>query len=149
MTFDETLAQYDSVFIDTAPIIYYIEAHPQFGSLARRLVETFQAEKLQAYSSVITLVEVLPKPVELGNRDLAAQFTTFLRNGINLTLLDVTADIAESAGELRGQYPALRGMDAMQIAVALAAKAEAFVTNDVRLKQVKAIEVIVLKDYLP
>ena len=65
MTFDETLAKYHSIFIDTAPIIYYIEAHPQFGHLAKCLVETFQAGTLRAYSSVVTLVEVLPKPVKI------------------------------------------------------------------------------------
>jgi predicted nucleic acid-binding protein len=149
MTFDETLAQYHSVFIDTAPIIYYIEAHPQFGPLAKRLIETFQSGTLQAYSSAITLVEVLPKPVEIGNTALADQFTTFLRNGRNLRLVDVTVDIAEAAGKLRGQYPALRAMDAIQLAVALEVRAEAFVTNDLRLAQVKAIDVLVLKEYLP
>lgn len=42
MNFAATVAQYQAVFLDTAPIIYYIEAHPQFGPLAKRLVETFQ-----------------------------------------------------------------------------------------------------------
>jgi hypothetical protein len=31
----EDLAQFQSLFIDTAVVIYHIEAHPTFGPLAR------------------------------------------------------------------------------------------------------------------
>ena len=65
MTLPEKLAQHTTIFIDTAPIIYYIEAHPQFGALAKDVVDAFQSGTLRAFSSVITLAEVLPKPVEL------------------------------------------------------------------------------------
>lgn len=34
MTFSEEIARFNAIFIDTAPIIYYIEAHPQFGPCA-------------------------------------------------------------------------------------------------------------------
>ncbi len=39
---DELSHQIDTVFIDTAPIIYYIEAHPEFGPLAKTIVNAFQ-----------------------------------------------------------------------------------------------------------
>jgi hypothetical protein len=35
VTLSEELIRIKSIFIDTAPIIYYMEAHPQFGPLAR------------------------------------------------------------------------------------------------------------------
>jgi hypothetical protein len=50
MTLPEELAQISSIFIDTAPIIYYIEAHPDFGPVAKEIVAAFQSEKLTAYS---------------------------------------------------------------------------------------------------
>jgi len=61
MTLSEELTRINSIFIDTAPIIYYIEAHPEFGPLAKEVVSAFQSENLSAYSSVITLAEVLPQ----------------------------------------------------------------------------------------
>jgi predicted nucleic acid-binding protein len=149
MTLSEKLASIQTLFLDTAPIIYYIEAHPQFGPLARQAVNAFQSGGLQAYSSTITLVEVLPKPIEIGDMALANQFIAFLRHGKNISLLEISADIGEVAGKLRGKYPALRTMDAIQIAVAIDISADAFLTNDRRLKSVKEIDVIVLKDYLP
>ena len=69
------------IFIDTAPIIYFIEAHPEFGPLAKEIVESFQAGEFTASSSVITLAEVLAKPVETGNEILTRKFADFLKHG--------------------------------------------------------------------
>jgi hypothetical protein len=49
VTLSEELAAINSVFIDTAPIIYYIQAHPEFGPLAREVVMAFQSGDLIAY----------------------------------------------------------------------------------------------------
>ena len=148
MTLSDELDQIHTVFIDTAPIIYYIEAHPQFGPLAKEIVSSFQSGKLIAFSSVITLVEVLPKPVEASNEKLVKKFSDFLKSGRNISLLDISSDIAELAGKLRGRYTSLRALDAIQIAVSINVKADAFITNDVKLKQIEESKVIVLKDYL-
>jgi len=56
--------------------------------------------------------------------------------------------MAELAGKLRGRYTSLRALDAIQIAVSINIKADAFITNDVKLKQIEESKVIVLKDYL-
>lgn len=63
-------------------------------------------------------------------------------------MLDISSDIAELAGKLRGRYTSLRALDAIQIAVSINVKADAFITNDVKLKQIEESKVIVLKDYL-
>ena len=148
MNLSDELDRFQTIFIDTAPIIYYIEAHPQFGPLAKKVVDSFRSGRLIALSSVITLVEVLPKPVESGNDELAKKFSNFLKTGKNIKLLEISANIAELAGNLRGRYPSLKAMDAIQIAVSIDAGADAFLTNDVKLKQIKALKVIVLKEYL-
>lgn len=148
MTLSEELSQIDTIFIDTAPIIYYIEANPEFGPLTKEVVVAFQSGTLTAFASVLTLVEVLPKPIEAGQEDLARRFSNFLRHGKNLSLIGISEGTAEKAGRLRGRYPSLRALDAIQIATALEVKANAFLTNDKRLKQITDIKIIVLKDYL-
>ncbi len=148
MTLALDLARLQSLFFDTAPVIYYIEAHPQFGPLSKEAVQAFQSGNLTGYSSVITLSEVLAKPIQAGEGALARRFAAFLRAGRNFHLIDVSADIAQRAGELRGKYPALRTVDSIQIASALSIGAEGFLTNDGKLKQVTEIQVLVLKDYL-
>ncbi len=148
MTLSEELNRIDSIFIDTAPIIYYIEAHPQFGPLAKEVVSAFQLGNLNAYASVVTLVEVLPKPIERGDEKLARKFAEFLKHGRNLTMIEILEGTAEAAGRLRGRYPFLKTVDAIQLAAALDVGAEAFITNDVRLQQFNEVKVLVLKDYL-
>lgn len=148
MTLSDELDQINTIFIDTAPIIYYIEAHSQFGPLAKEVVNSFQLGKLSAFSSVITLTEVLSKPIEAGDEKLARKFAEFLKHGKNLSLIEISANIAERGGRLRGQYSNLRTIDAIQISAAIDVGVDAFFTNDKRLKQIKEIKVLVLEDYL-
>lgn len=148
MTLSEELARINSIFVDTAPIIYYIEAHQEYGPLAKEVITAFQEGNLTAHSSVITLTEVLPKPIERGDEKLARKFADFLKHGKHLTMIEISEGIAESAGKLRGRYPVLKTVDALQIAVALEVGSEAFLTNDIKLKQISDIKVLVLKDYL-
>ena len=63
-------------------------------------------------------------------------------------MLEISSDMAELAGKLRGRYTSLRTLDAIQIAASINIKADAFITNDVKLKQIEESKVIVLKDYL-
>ncbi|MGA1844916.1 MAG: type II toxin-antitoxin system VapC family toxin [bacterium] len=148
MTLADELSQVTTIFIDTAPIIYYIEAHPLYGPLAKEVVNAFQSGKLSAFSSVITLTEVLPKPIEVGDEKLAKKFADFLKYGKKFSLIEISMSIAEKAGKLRGQYSYLRAIDAIQISVAIDVGVDAFLTNDIKLKQIKEINVLVLKDYL-
>ena len=92
MTLSEELTRINSIFIDTAPIIYYIEAHPEFGPLAKEVVSAFQSENLSAYSSLITLAEVLPQPIERGDEKLAKKFAEFLKHGRNLTMMEISEE---------------------------------------------------------
>jgi len=148
MILSDELDKVNTIFIDTAPVIYFIEAHPQFGPLAKEVVMAFQSGSLNAYSSVITLTEVLPKPIEEGNERLAKKFADFLKHGKNLTMIEISERIAEAAGRLRGRYPFLRALDAIKISGCIDVGADVFLTNDDKLKQVKEIKVLVLKDYL-
>ena len=147
MSFIELLENAGSVFIDTAPIIYFIEAHPVYGSLVKQLVDAFSEGRITASSSVITLVELLPAPIRARNEKLARIFADFLKHGENFNLVTISAEIAEKAGKLRAKYLALKAFDAIQIATALNVKARLFITNDKKLRNVKEIHVLVLEDY--
>lgn len=76
------------------------------------------------------------------------EFLGFLLHSGNLNLIEITAPIAENAGRLRGGYPFLKSLDALQISAAQAAGVDAFITNDKHLKKIREIKVLVLSDYL-
>ncbi len=82
---------------------------------------------------MITITEVLPKPISLDKNKLADEFLNFLRNGRNIHIIEISDTIAELAVKLRGKYKSLKALDAIQLATALNLKADAFLTNDIRL----------------
>ena len=99
MNIASAIEEFETIFIDTAPVIYYIEAHPQYGRLAKIIVESLQHNTITAFTSVLTLTEVMSKPIEKGNEKLARKFADFLQYGKNLTLLEITSGIAERAAK--------------------------------------------------
>ncbi len=139
------------VGLDTSPIIYYLEAYPDWGPLVRPLFETrIEPGDNLAVTSTISLAEVLVKPLQTGRHDLAATYKAFVKASAHLGLEGITPEIAERAADLRARYhPSLRLPDACQVAAALEAKATLFVTNDARLRRVTELRVLVLSDYLP
>ncbi|MDI6779505.1 MAG: PIN domain-containing protein [Bacteroidota bacterium] len=130
MTIAGELEKIETVFIDTAPIIYYIEAHPEYGQISQEIVNYFLSGKLTALSSIITLIEVLSKPMEMKNAKLASKFADFLKHGKNINLIDIDTNIAESASRLKWKYAKLRTLDAIQISSSIEVGAELFITND-------------------
>jgi predicted nucleic acid-binding protein len=116
--------------------------------LTKEIVDAFQSGMFNAFSSVITLTEVLPKPIENRDERLAKKFVEFLRRGKNFTLIEISEAIGESAGKLRGRYPFLRTIDALQVAAAINVGVDVFLTNDLKLKQLEEVKILALKDYL-
>jgi predicted nucleic acid-binding protein len=64
-----------------------------------------------------------------------------------LTTYPVDIPIARKAAELRAKEN-LRTPDVIQIATAIVAGAQAFVTNDARLKNVQDIPILIVSDFL-
>jgi len=148
LTVSETLQGVESLFIDTAPLIYYLEAHRKFGPLIKEIIDQTHTQNITIYSSVITITEVLPKPIQTGNQKLLKKFLDFIVHGTEVILITISADIAQTAGELRGKHGFLRTMDALQISAASVYETDIFLTNDLQLKRVPEVEVVVLKDLL-
>jgi predicted nucleic acid-binding protein len=136
------------VAFDSAPLIYYIEAHPVYLTLADELFDSIDQGQTRGLTSVLTLLEVLVKPMRDGRIDLADAYRRLLTNSTNLQLHALDTGISERAARLRAQHNWLRTPDAIQIATALERGAEVLVTNDSRWKQFGEIEILLLKDYL-
>jgi predicted nucleic acid-binding protein len=81
-----------------------------------------------------------------GNSKAVEEYKFVLQTFPNLKLQSVDAVVSEKAAEIRATYN-LRTPDAIQLASAITANAEAFLTNDHRLKRIKGIRIIVLKEY--
>jgi predicted nucleic acid-binding protein len=72
------------------------------------VIEIFKTIKddfgYHAFSSVITITEVLAQPLRKSRRDLLEKYRKFLLNSSNFTIYSVDPLIAEKAAELRAEY---------------------------------------------
>lgn len=136
-----------TIGIDTAPFIYYIEEHDLYLPLVEPIFQAIDNSNLNAVTSVITLLEVLVKPMREQRSDLAGQYRYLLLHSRNLTIAESTVEIADRAAQIRAKYN-VRTPDAIQIATAITNKASVFLTND-SLPKIDDIEILKLDELLP
>lgn len=145
MKLDDALLSITRLGLDTPPIIYLVEANPTYDALVSAIFTRIDLGEIEAFSSTISLAEVLVQPLKRGNVALADQYRELLLHSANFTLVSVGSAVAERAAELRARYN-LRIPDAIQIAAALDEGCEAFLTNDTRLSRVTELPILVLDD---
>jgi len=135
------------IMFDTAPIVYFIEEHKEFGKIADEIFKVIKDDsEYRPFSSVITLIEVLTQPLRKSKMEVVEKYRQFLLNSSNFITYSIDPIIAEKSAELRAQY-GIKTPDAIQLAVGIENDGT-FVTNDRDLKKIKEIEVIVLEEYL-
>lgn len=134
-----------NVFLDTAPLIYYIEENSKYLPLLSNLFLANSNGEFLFQTSVITLLEVLVHPMRENEQQLVEEYQNILCNSPSIDILDLTIDIAIKAAALRAKY-GLKTPDSIQVATALIAKAEYFLTNDIRLKSISEIEILILDE---
>jgi predicted nucleic acid-binding protein len=140
------LPYHGTVFIDTAPFIYYFEDHPVYAQLFESLLQEIDEKSIQIITSMITYIEVLTKPKELDHDSLVSQYRNYFTNSENLSLYPVNFFVAEETAFFRAQYK-LRTPDAIQFAIAKSCGADCIITNDKGWKGIKTIPVYVLDDF--
>ena len=126
------------LLIDSPPIIYILDDHPQFGPRFAPLFAAHAAGKLRFAVTTITVAEVLVGPLRAGDDALAQRYRAILQSWQPVAL---DTDIAASAARLRASLR-LGLADAVQAASALAINAAALVTHDRDFSRVHSLRVI-------
>lgn len=132
-----------TVFLDTAPLIYFIEGNSAYQENLEKLFELNDEKYFQFLTSTLTLVEVLVKPLKDGETKIVEQYKTILTNSEGIDIFDITIPISVKAAEIRAKYN-IRTPDSLQVATAIECKADYFLTNDLRLKIISEIKVITI-----
>ena len=78
MRISERLQTASRLFLDTAPIIYYVEANPRYLSRVESVFDLLDSGRCLAVASPITLAECLVAPYRLGRADLQQAFSDLL-----------------------------------------------------------------------
>lgn len=90
----------ERLFLDTSPIIYYVQGTVRYFDLVNAIFEHIRSGDIHAYTSTITLVECLVQPYRQKNLTLARRFQEVIRSGINTTYIFVD-HYAENAAWFR------------------------------------------------
>ncbi len=131
------------VFIDTSPLIYFIEGHSEYQ---KELEEVFKANnkgEIQLITTTLTLMEVLVQPYKNNRKDLVEKYEQIITGSPNIEVIDIDLDIARKAAEIRAIYN-LKTPDAIQVSASILQKADIFLSNDAGFQKIKEIPVVLL-----
>ncbi len=139
------LSNVQRLYVDSAPLIYYVEENSTYLELMRKVVEIVDETDLVAYSSVLTLAEVLVLPLRQGDQGLVQAYQEILLTGDDYELVVITPEVAVTAAEIRARY-GLGTPDSVHLATALETGCDAFLTNDADFKRIREISILLLDD---
>jgi predicted nucleic acid-binding protein len=120
------------VFIDTAPLIYYIEDNKSYREILAEFMDLVEAGDVSLVSSTLTLLEVLVQPLRVNRHDIVKNYEEILTRSQSLQLFELDIIGGRRAAEIRARYN-FKTPDAIQLAIALITKADIFLTNDKKL----------------
>src|SRR3989344_6771586 len=92
------------LFLDTSCFIYLIENHPQFALPLRSVFSDLGKKKIQAVTSVVTVAEVLVKPMELNRDDLVTKYHELFTQVESLRVVAPSYNTAREAAAIRATH---------------------------------------------
>jgi predicted nucleic acid-binding protein len=145
ITLDLALHDVTRLGFDTSPVIYFVEANPRYDALVTETFQRVADGRLAGITTTVTLLEVLVVPLRQKNVRLQAEYRDLLLHSDNFMTLNITSGIAEIAADLRARY-GLKTPDALQIGCAMDSGCEAFLCNDLTLKRITELRVLILDE---
>jgi len=131
------------VGFDTMSLIYFIEDHPTYSKVVDPFFEAIERGEFTVATSMITLLEVLVRPIRSGDTKLVQRYRDILFSMDGLSIVPLDQPIAEEAARLRA-FHNLRTPDSIQMATAISVGASFFLTNDTRLPSLPGLKTLML-----
>src|SRR5215208_566666 len=100
----DALQDVTRLFLDTAPVIYYVEKHPRHLAVSSEIFNLVDNGTITAVLSPVTLAECLVVPTRLGSITLQQDFISLITYGRNTDFVHIDDRCAVQAAELRSHY---------------------------------------------
>lgn len=139
------MTDFKRVFIDTAPIIYFLENSSLYVESMGKFFTRCMKEHIQIVTSTLTIEEYLVSPYSNEKMEYVDNFKKFIEY-MNIEVVDIDSLIAEQGAKIRGQYKNFKAIDSLQIATAIVKKCDMFFTNDKQLRQEKELPCMTMED---
>jgi predicted nucleic acid-binding protein len=137
----------ERVYLDTNVFIYAIEGYPEFVDELNEFFDSIDAGNLRAFTSELTLAEVLVRPLMDGNLEIQTAYQQALQSSEGLEVVPVSREVLIEAARLRAVVN-FRLPDAIHGATAILTGCETFLTNDRRLAVLPGVEVVLLSEVI-
>jgi len=141
------LRQHRRIGLDTSVFIYHLEGVSRYAACAGAVFDELANGGFEGVTSVLTLMELAVRPLQLGRPDVADEYEVLVANFPNLTVTEIDRLTVRRAAELRARH-GLRPADALQVAACVEHEATGFLTNDRDLRRVTETQVILLEDFV-
>jgi len=136
------------VALDTMVFAYHLADHPRYSPLTTVVLEAVESGQMAGVTTTVTLAEILTAPAKTGDRRALQDYELYLTRFPNLRIMPLDVALARETALVRGET-GLRTPDAIQVAAARLAGADAIVTNDRRWAgRVVVPAVVVLGEYV-
>lgn len=139
------MIEFSRIFIDTAPLIYFLEHNPQFHNKVKSFIEKCCEEEVEIVTSAITIEEYCVFPYRNNDLKLIRKMDEFIED-MEIELINIDVTIAKKAAEIRGMFKDFKAMDALQLASASMKGCDLFLTNDKQLRQFKELRCITVDE---
>ncbi len=144
----DDLSRYKQITLDTMILIYVMERHPRYFSLAKEVLESIESGQTKGVVSAITLTELLTAPAQADDVAAMRDYELYLLNFPNLVIQPLDIEIARESAHMRARTR-LPSPDAIILATARKAGADAIITNDRRWRnKLNRPDILFLDDYL-
>ena len=140
------MTEYNKIFLDTTPIIYFLDIDINYAEKVKQIFEEFIENKCFMVTSAITCTEYLTQPYKTGNIEKVNVFFEFLSD-CNIQIQPIDIGIAKKAAQIRAKYKDFKTMDCLQLASACLQQCDLFLTNDKQLRQFNELKCMVIDDY--
>jgi predicted nucleic acid-binding protein len=134
------------VYVDTAILIYSVEANPNYRELLRPLWLKLKASELEVISSELSLMEVLIVPLRNNDTALVNDYEQLMLEG-DMQLIPISQTILLQAARLRATTN-LRTPDAIHAATAMNTGCTLFLSNDRGFRSIPNLSAVILQDVL-
>lgn len=153
-TLERAIAAESRILLDTTTLIAYLNRRELISPVAAHVIDHFVREgRNSAIVSMVTVMEVLVRPLAPGPGEAYLHSMDFLTRFPNLRAVPVDLPVAQEAASLRAGYR-LETPDALVVATGVVHQVGHLVTNDAdwteRLRPIaRRIQVCHLTHHLP
>ena len=141
------MTRHRRIALDSCIFIYELDENARYLPLADDIFGWLEHANSQAFTSTLTMTDVLVQPYRLDDRSRVNRFYNLLSTYPNLVWISPDLKIADIAARIRAQHR-LRTPDAIQAATAIHSRVTALITNDPIFARVPDFDTLVLDQLL-